>query len=109
MQTKLFEIRDAGTLIPAIATLMGSDDDAERWLLRRAGYGHENELVMLGYLEGGRPSNYDYYNWSDGTRTMRTAHSYIQEHWHELESGAVICVETILGERTTPQVSERLE
>jgi hypothetical protein len=109
MITKLFEIRDRGTCIPALAVQVGcpqwGNTPAENWLLERAGYGRP--MVILTFLEGSRNAEYDPFAWND--RTMRTAHKYIEEHFDELESGAVICVEYILGERGTPKVSERLE
>ena len=108
MTTKLFEIRDRGTLIPALAVQVGypqpGNTPAENWLLECAGYGHT--MVILTFLTGSRNAEYDPFAWND--RTMRTAHQYIEAHFDELESGAVICVEYILGERATPKVSERL-
>lgn len=107
MHTKLFEIRDDGTLIPAIATRVCVEPgrlEAENWLLRRAGYGDE-PLVFLARLIGG-PSAYDCYDWDN--RTMQVAHDYIQNHWSELDSGAVIDVEFIIGETKKPKVTERV-
>lgn len=110
MNTKLFEIRDRGTFIPAIATIMRSDSDEEKYLLRRCGYPIDvQQLVLLTRLEGGEQAECDRYNWTSGARTMTTAHGYIEENWDNLKSGDVICVETILGERQTPKISERLE
>jgi hypothetical protein len=108
MQTKLFEIRDIGTFIPAIATLMEPEDERDGYLLRRAGYGIGTGLVLFTRLDGG-PAHYDFYDWPAGTRTMRVAHEYIAGNWQALTTGDVICVETILGERETPKISERLE
>ena len=109
MKTKLFEIRDKDTLIPALAVQVGfpqsGNTPAEGWLLERAGYGRP--MVILTFLEGSRNAEYDPFACND--RTMRTAHQYIEEHFDELESGAVVCVEYILGERTIPKISERLE
>lgn len=107
MEIKLFEVRDSATLIPAFAIKMESDDEAEAWLLRRAGYGG-SRCIMFGYAIGSRPAEYDPFSWPQGVRTMPTAHKYVYEHWDKLKSGDVICVETILGERTEPKVSERL-
>ena len=109
MTTKLFEIRDSGTLIPALAVQVGypqpGNTPAENWLLERAGYGRPM-VILTWFLMGSRNAEYDPFAWND--RTMRTAHQYIEAHFDELESGAVICVEYILGERGTPKVSERL-
>jgi len=109
MKTKLFEIRDRATFIPAIAVKIGGyqpeNTEPERYLARRAGYGEP--CVLLTFLIGSRKAEYDPYAWGD--RTMKVAHHYIEEHFDELESGAVIDVEWCLGERPTPKVSEREE
>lgn len=113
MIVKAFEIRDAGTFIPAIGVLMlGGEDVAETYLLRRAGFGAAPPYcVILCRMECDgidRNATYDPFAWGQNPRTMHVAHRYIEQHWKELENGAVICVETILGERQTPKVSERI-
>lgn len=108
IHTKLFEIRDKATFIPAIGMRLCStharNNAQENYLLRRAGYGDE-PLVLLAKLDGG-DAYYDVYNWDN--RTMQVAHDYITTHWDELESGAVIDVEFILGETTRPKASEAI-
>ena len=115
MIVKAFEIRDRGTFIPALAVNMvpdspGSDGGvAEMYLLRRAGYGFDETCVMLCRMDANalaRQASYDPYAW--GERTFPVAHQYIIEHFDELESGAVVDVEFLLGETTQPKVSERL-
>lgn len=110
MQTKLFEIRDRATFIPCIAILLNGFDhsltDAERWLLRRAGYG--DDCVLFGRLDGGGFC-YDPYDFPPNPRTLRVAHDYISKHFYELESGAVVDVEFILDESQKPKTSERLD
>ena len=127
MKVKAFEIRDKGTFIPAIGILMEpafeegallppvlkEQREAERFLLRRAGFSCEHEEgcprdVILCRMEASglvRTATYDQFAWGD--RTFFTAHKYIREHWDEIQSGAVICVEHILGERERPKQSER--
>ena len=119
MQVKAFEIRDAKTFIPALGVLMAPPWDsllvidpemieAERYLLRRAGFTFEKPLVLLCRMEAAGTSNnatYDPFSW--GNRTMHEAHLYITAHWAELESGAVIDVEYILGLTPNPKQSER--
>ena len=107
MDTKLFEVRDRGTFIPVIATLMipvGTEADAEAFLLKRAGFDFDSAFVLLARLEGG-DALYDPFGWVN--RTMRTAHIYIQDNWDALRSGDVVDVEFILGERPAPKISER--
>ncbi len=120
MIVKPFEIRDKGTFIPAMGILMVPADnklanlidevaDKERYLLRRAGFDFAEPSVVLVRMECAgtdRNATYDPYSW--GERTWQTAHLYIQNHWNELESAVVICVEHILGERETPKESERV-
>lgn len=105
MQVKLFEIRDHATFIPAIAICMESDDDAEHWLLNRAGYG-PTRCILLTRLDGGA-SEYDAYNWPN--RTFRGAHIYIDAHWDDLKSGDVVDARVGLGEQAFPVESERFE
>lgn len=117
MQVKLFEIRDRGTFIPAMAVHLiinetGEVGDAEYFLLRRSGYNqtqilnsHAEPYIVLSKLDG-VVAHYDPFNW-DST-TMRDAHRYMVDNWRELKSGDVIDVEFIRGDTQTPKVSERL-
>lgn len=105
MEIKLFEIRDDGTFIPAMAVLITfKESDSEAYLLKRAGYATSVPCVLLSKIKGG-PMTYDPSAW--GGRTMATAHKYIIERWNDLESNAVIDVEFILGETTYPKTSDR--
>jgi hypothetical protein len=111
IETKLFELRDEGTFIPAIASRMRSsltrdleDCTRERALLRRAGYSEDSEpLVLLTSANGGR-SHYDAYDW--GSRTWTPAHLYIADNWDALKSGDLIDVRILLGESSTPCATE---
>ncbi len=79
------------------------------WLLRRAGFGldrTDRKFVLFGKLDGG-PFHYDSYDWAMNPRTMHLAHYHVEVNWDSLQSGAVICVETLLGERPEAKVSER--
>lgn len=119
MIVKAFEIRDKGTFIPTMGILMVPEvfedysrvHEAERYLLRRAGYNFDDPCVVLCRMECSgvdRNATYDPYSWGGGNRTFAVAHDYIVKHWHELKSGDVIDVEFILGETTEPKKSERL-
>lgn len=105
MQTKTFEVRDDGTFIPAVGTLIEREFDRSRpdMLLGRAGYGTDR-LLLFGKLDG-TDFSYDTYG-HKSKRTMAVAHAWILSNWDELEDGALICVETILGERDSPKESE---
>ena len=111
MQTKILEIRDSGTMIAALCVNMNKpDNDTQRWYLRRYGYpcdGNPNVVICHASMPDGGTITNDPYAWR-GARTWGVAHNYIIEHWNELKDGDVVCVETILGERETPKISERL-
>jgi len=99
METKLLEIRDKATFIPALAIQVESSDG---YLLRRAGFG-PNPLIILVHLEGMKCA-YDQYDW--GNRTMNEAHNYIQNSWNSLRNGSVVDVQFIIGETDQPKTSE---
>lgn len=101
MQTKLFEIRDRGTYIPAMGIAFFG---AEHPLLRAAGYAVDQHYVFLAKLEGG--GTYDPHDWKTPCRTMQVAHEWIINQWDALENGAVVDVEYVLGETKTPKVSQ---
>lgn len=107
METKLFELRDRGTFIPVMALRLGSDNEGERYLLSRAGYGKDNRTqqtyVLFGRI-GPEPVRLEYSHY--GSRTFSTAYKYVQENWEELKSGQVIDVEFIKGETEAPKESE---
>lgn len=100
MDTKLLEIRDRATFIPAMAIRVSGQDG---YLMRRAGFG-DVPMVYLVMLATEK-CRYDPYNW-DNMRTMGNSHNYIEEHWDELQSGDVVDVEFILGESKQPKLSE---
>jgi len=100
MEIKLFEIRDEGTCVPAMAVGVSGDDGP---ILRRAGFG-EVPCVVLTMLATAR-TEWDPFAWGPA-RTMGPAHRYICDHWADLESGAVVDVRVILGETTTPAAAE---
>lgn len=113
MEVKLLEIRDEATFIPAMAVRLTARDEAEMYLLRRAGFAteqiapqyHPEPYIILWRLEGG-PAEYDPYNWTN--RTMKNAHGFIIDNWRTLQPGQVIDVQFILGETKEPKRSERL-
>lgn len=114
MIAKLFEVRDAATFIPVLGVQFGSDNEAERYLASRAGYGQlqhqQQEYVFLCKIDGNDTGGmYDPHAWPGGARTMQVAHQFIIEHFDELEPGAVIDVEFIQGLRNEPKRPERLD
>ena len=111
MITKTFEIRDRNTFVPVLAIQLEPGNEADRYLLARAGYGltrdDQARYVQLCRVNGGYGSSTcDPYDWGAGARTLPVAHQYLIEHFAELDSGAVVDVEFILGETDAPKVSE---
>lgn len=103
MTPKLLEIRDRNTTIPALAIQVSG---ADGFLMRRAGFG--SPMVLLINLAR-MTCAYDPYSWmSHDGRTMPNAHRYIETAWDALRDGAVVDVEFILGETSTPKESESL-
>ena len=110
MKLKILEVRDKATFIPVVAIDMNPENDEQRFYLRRMGFpcdGQPNIAIFHANC-GGDPVWNDPYGWRGGARTYPVAHEYIIKHWHDLKDGDVVCVETILGERSTPKVSERI-
>lgn len=102
MLTKLLEIRDEGTCIPAMATEAVGDTVEQDAILRRAGYG-ENRCIILQHLHKGE-ATYNPYDWRN--RTWNVAHKYIIENWDHLSDGEVVDVQFILGETAEKKTSE---
>jgi len=104
--SKCFEVRDRSTFIPVMAVRMTAANEAQRYLLRRAGFGVEpaEVMTMLTHLVRSVSQNSPH-DWGD--RTMAVAHQWIHDHFAELADGAVVDVEFILGESAAPKQSER--
>lgn len=110
MEIKLFEIRDAATTIPAMATRLSARSEAERWLLSKAGYGVDpgDQHYVLFMRLADCESYYDPYSWH-GSRTMHLAHVHVLEQWDKLKSGDVVDVQFVLGETKEPKLSEQTD
>ena len=108
MTVKLFEIRDRGTFIPCIAIKIQTYNKQNRYLLHRSGFEQpDEEHILIGPTNGPIILQDHFSYWS--TRTMKTAHIHITQHFDELESGSVVDVEYILGETSEPKHSESLD
>ncbi len=106
--TKLIEIRDRMTFLPALAVRLDPSCEADRYLAARAGFGtrpeQQREYIILTKLVGNMATS-DPHDWND--RTMNVAHCYLLEHFAEVPDGGVVDVEFILGETAAPAASER--
>ena len=110
MICKCVEIRDSGTFIPALAVKLEADNEVDRYLIRRAGFGGEMSYVMLADLDGGtQRAHTDPFDWPMNPRTMHQAHLWLIAHFDEIEPGAVIDVEYELGLTNMKKRSERYE
>lgn len=112
MQIKMFEIRDRATYIPAIAIkLDGETNEAEEYMLQRAGFGKADTRANKNYVffinADNNECQLDPFKWSN--RTMTEAHHYVERNFDTLKSGDVIDVEYILGETGIKKRSERFD
>lgn len=111
MEVKLIEVRDAATFIPALAIRLGSEIEAERYLFGRAGFGTspigQGTYIILIRLEDSE-AHYDPQDWRGLARTMPEAHRELLSHWADYQSGDVLDVQFVLGEKAEKKVSERL-
>lgn len=98
MIVKLVELRDRMTFIPALAIAVSGTDGP---LARRAGY--QDRCILFGRLSGG---TFHYDPHAHGDRTFGVAHRWLEQNWDAFESGGVLDVEYILGERKAPKTSE---
>ena len=108
MQSKFIEIRDEMTCIAALAVRISPEslESVEARFARKSGW--EDAGTYLITLSNPRVAyNDDAWN---GCRTMTTAHRWIKENWHKIESGDVVDVRVILGEATAaaePEIFQR--
>ena len=107
---KMVEIRDRATLIAAYAIKMVPTYPGERFLMKNAGYGFSHPCVMLVPIQAPwlslRHSSEAHEN---STRTLLTAHKYIEENFDNIQPCDVIDVEFILGEVHEPCKSAQEE
>jgi len=110
MRLKILEIRDTGTFIPVVAIDMNPENAEQQYYLRRMGFACDwrPNIAIFNLDCHGNPVWNDPYGWREGARTYPVAHDWIIKHWHELQDGSVVCVETIVGERQEPRQSERV-
>ena len=107
LDSKVLEVRDAGTHIPVLAIRMLAKNGIQRYYIHgRCGYPNDGSCIAVVRLND-YDGNCDPYAWTNN-RTMSNAHHYIYEHFDELNDGDVVDVEFILGEKPTKKVSERL-
>jgi len=113
MKAKLLEIRDAATFIPVMAINLKPDNENQRYLLSRAGYGvikqqQASYVIVVKMIGDITLASHDPYGWNGGlVRTMTVAHKFIVDHFDKLRDGDVIDVQFILGETDECKISEK--
>lgn len=105
MDTKLIEIRDEGTHIPALAIQLTRDDG---YPAARAGFSKHPHIILVD-LNSNRSQD-DSNKWPprDG-RTLRMAHNFLETNWSQVEHNGVLDVRFIMGETTAPAPSDQKE
>ncbi len=112
MICKTFEVRDTSTFVPILALQLSPTNAADQYLLARAGFGFSKEAqgdyIAVIQIDGGCGLfTTDPFDWATpGNRTLQFAHTYLQNHFGELESGSVLDVEFLVGKTTEPKKSE---
>lgn len=105
-QIKFFEIRDSMTTLPLMVTKLEPINSDEDWLIKRAMGSEPYPLFLVTFMSKGE-SRFDVYEWGRvGARTVKEAHQYIENNWDKLETGDVIDLEFLLGEKLTKKHSE---
>lgn len=98
------EIRDDGTLIPALIIELPNNPCTVR-----AGYsGKALNLILMKLVDC--KAEHDPHKWVGQGRTMKHVHLWIYDNWEAIlrhaPDGFLIDVEFMLGERTEPKKSE---
>ena len=110
MIIKMFEVRDEGTCIVVLAYRMMPENDAQKLLLARCGYGssatEQSSYVWLQRIDCGEgKGTSDCFNWG-GSRTMHEAHMYIKKDFDSMKDGEVVDVQFINGETKVKKDAE---
>lgn len=107
IETKVLEIRDRMTCIPALAVMItGGPGDRRDHIVWRAGYGPDG-CVLLIHLQTCE-SHYEPHEWNNGRgcRTMSTVHEHLQDNWAGISDGQLIDARALLCETDQPCESE---
>ncbi len=98
MTIKPLEIRDRGTMIGVLAIKMSrTGEPVTDHYLWYYGYPEDASQSIVVMRLTDQKTELDPFNW--GGRTMPAAHTYIIDHFEELEPGDVVDVEVALGEK----------
>lgn len=106
---KFFEVRDKATTASVMCIQMDlmkvlyTQGERSVRIASRAGYAF-NPTCILFHPMAHDKIKYDPCEWGD--RTYQVAHDYIIKNWETLESGDIVDVEYILGERDKPKTTD---
>lgn len=111
MISKVFELRAEATFMVIMATKISAENEAERFLLSRSGFGRSNDdfkkYILLQPINGGEG-----FCTTDamkhGIKELTIAHQFISQYFDNLVNGAVIDIDFIEGRTENPKKSERL-
>jgi hypothetical protein len=106
MKTKIIEIRDRATCIPALVIRMEAGNEIQRYYFRCTGFGNFADVILMRLSD--QFATCDSYRWGSASRTMGCAHRWLNLHWDDIEEGGVLDIEYILGETQAPKQSERI-
>lgn len=107
IETKLLEIRDHGTFVPALAIRVehvALPGDRPNWIIARGGF-FRGEGVYLMRLSDAR-AQCDPYEWGRNDRTHKAVHLYLIDNWSKVKDGDLIDVRVLTGEQQEPCESE---
>ena len=109
MKSKKIEVKAKENCTPVMAVRPDASNDAEAYLLGRSGYGLNHpswrSYIFLFPIEYDGLAVVDPFK--QKTHELQVAHSYVNEHFDELEPGAVLDVDYIEGRRPAPRKSDR--
>lgn len=117
IETKLLEIRDHGTFVPALAIRV-EHESAIDLLNRDATVGaiRANQLIARGgffkasgiYLMrlSDARAQCDPYEWGGNDRTHKAVHLYLEQNWPFVHDGDLLDARVILGEQAMPAETE---
>lgn len=105
IETKLLEIRDHGTFIPAIAIRVenGGTESRQDQLIGRAGFRVSPGVYLMRMVDA--RAQCDPYEWGND-RTHKAVHDWLYNFWHDVQDGGLVDVRVILGETTEAVGSE---
>jgi len=114
MAQKIIEVRDAGTHVDVLAIRLEAQNEQERYILARSGYGGGNEdfanftlMIDLNWPVSIWGSAYECEMDTRPSRTFYEAHRELTKNWDAYKSGDVLDVQFVIGETDHPKKSDR--